>query len=406
LPSLSYGEKSFKNIFIEIKQKVTNTEFPKEVVTTRYIFDSKFDSNQTGPFYLEKLSGNELIGLNRNNGEIWRWLVEQKQVKEFFIGNLKIKNLLLDGNAPYSPPMFTDLLVVNNSIYASIIELNKAEKCQLLSLYKTSISNLNFMKKIYSTPCVKAFTPALWGGKLLKANDEIYMSVGEMRFDTSGYPFGNFNSVSYVSENKLNYSSLEPFGTVIFFNKKNEKDIKVFTSGHRNIQGLAYDKENDLIFATEHGPFGGDEINVLKVGNYYGWPFESFGKPYPENHPGDTPSESVDLEDERKGFVSGKHPNASIPFDSWSPGKGPSALQIVDSNSKLKDWRNDLIYSQMKDGKLVRLTLNKDKSKIMHREFISLERDNLTFRVRDFEVLDNVLALSLDNGKIVFYTRK
>lgn len=91
------------------------------------------------------------------------------------------------------------------------------------------------------------------------------MSVGEMRFDTSGYPFGNFNSESYSSKNKLNYSAVEPFGTVLILNKKNEKDIKVFTSGHRNIQGIAYSKENDLIFATEHGPFGGDEINILKV---------------------------------------------------------------------------------------------------------------------------------------------
>lgn len=61
----------------------------------------------------------------------------------------------------------------------------------------------------------------------------------------------------------------------------------------------------------------------------------------------------------------------------------------------------------MKDGKLVRLTLNKDKSKIMHREFISVERDNLTFRVRDFEILDDgFIVVSLDNGKIVFYSRK
>lgn len=163
LPSLSYGEKSFKNLFIEIKQKVTNTQFPKVLVTTRYTFESIFDSNLTGPFYLEKLSEKEIIGLNRNNGEIWRWLVDEKQVQEFFIGNLKIKNLVFDGNAPYSPPMFTDLLVDNSSIYTSLIELNKAEECQQLSLYKTSISNLNFMKKIYSTPCVKAFTPAMWG---------------------------------------------------------------------------------------------------------------------------------------------------------------------------------------------------------------------------------------------------
>ena len=57
----------------------------------------------------------------------------------------------------------------------------------------------------------------------------------------------------------------------------NEKSYKIFSYGHRNPQGLFYDKENDIIFETEHGPTGGDEINLIREGKHYGWPSASYG---------------------------------------------------------------------------------------------------------------------------------
>ena len=57
--------------------------------------------------------------------------------------------------------------------------------------------------------------------------------------------------------------------------------------GHRNPQGLIFDKENNFILATEHGPSGGDEINLIKVSNIskdkiqnYGWAISSEGEHY------------------------------------------------------------------------------------------------------------------------------
>ena len=51
-------------------------------------------------------------------------------------------------------------------------------------------------------------------------------------------------------------------GKIILINKLN-KDLGLFSVGHRNPQGLLYDKENDIILSTEHGPWGGDEINII-----------------------------------------------------------------------------------------------------------------------------------------------
>lgn len=54
----------------------------------------------------------------------------------------------------------------------------------------------------------------------------------------------------------------------------------IWSYGHRNVQGLAYDSTNNIIYATEHGPRGGDELNVIEKGKNYGWPVITYGIDY------------------------------------------------------------------------------------------------------------------------------
>ena len=65
--------------------------------------------------------------------------------------------------------------------------------------------------------------------------------------------------------------------------EKDSKKVKVLSMGHRNVQGLFFDKESNFIYATEHGPQGGDEINIIKdltkIANF-GWPISSYGEHY------------------------------------------------------------------------------------------------------------------------------
>ncbi len=60
---------------------------------------------------------------------------------------------------------------------------------------------------------------------------------------------------------------------------------EVFSYGHRNIQGLVYDPDTDSLWATEHGPRGGDELNIIRPGANYGWPAASHGVDYSGGHP-------------------------------------------------------------------------------------------------------------------------
>ena len=86
--------------------------------------------------------------------------------------------------------------------------------------------------------------------------------------------------IEYEKMKKLINDDKTIIGKVLLI--KNGKS-KIFSYGHRNPQGLFYDQENDLIFETEHGPQGGDEINKIVQGQNYGWPLASYGNSYFNN---------------------------------------------------------------------------------------------------------------------------
>jgi hypothetical protein len=91
--------------------------------------------------------------------------------------------------------------------------------------------------------------------------------------------------INKVDSDPQNKSSF--FGKILSIDLKT-RNIEIISMGHRNPQGLYYDPQNDLIFSTDHGPKGGDEINVdiypkkNKIKNY-GWPKSSYGVRYDED---------------------------------------------------------------------------------------------------------------------------
>ena len=64
-----------------------------------------------------------------------------------------------------------------------------------------------------------------------------------------------------------------------FIEKRNALP-EIWSFGHRNQQGLAFDKVNNILYSHEHGPRGGDEINVIEPGKNYGWPAITYGIDY------------------------------------------------------------------------------------------------------------------------------
>lgn len=99
---------------------------------------------------------------------------------------------------------------------------------------------------------------------------------------------------------------------------------EIWTYGHRNIQGLAIEPSG-RVWASEHGPMGGDEVNLIKRGKNYGWPLQSWGFDYRTGEP------------VGRLFVPGMKP----PKTHWTPSIAPSGLTFYTGNA-IPRWRNSL----------------------------------------------------------------
>ncbi len=118
-----------------------------------------------------------------------------------------------------------------------------------------------------------------------------------------------------------------------------------YTLGHRNIQGAAFHPQTGALWTHEHGPQGGDEVNVIRAGANYGWPVITYGANY------DTGT--------KIGEGTAK-PGMAQPLYYWVPSIAPSGMAFY-SGDKFPRWRGDLFVGALKDQMLVRLRLDGEK---------------------------------------------
>lgn len=120
----------------------------------------------------------------------------------------------------------------------------------------------------------------------------------------------------------------------------------VWSYGHRNTQGLLYDEGRDILWAHEHGPKGGDELNRIEPGNNYGWPEITYGV----NYDGTIITEETEA------------PGMEQPVVKWVPSIAPSGMVLVNSD-QWADWQGDIIVAAMNGPagqKLVRVDLDEE----------------------------------------------
>ncbi|KPZ58535.1 Soluble aldose sugar dehydrogenase YliI precursor [Pseudoalteromonas sp. P1-7a] len=131
-----------------------------------------------------------------------------------------------------------------------------------------------------------------------------------------------------------------------FVNQKSAKHA-IWSYGHRNPQGMWFDKTTQTLWSHEHGPRGGDELNIIKAGANYGWPVVSYGVNY-------SGTSFTDIQ-EKDGMQS--------PVLHWTPSIAPSDLLLV-SSDKYPQLKGKLLLSSMKFSFLSALEIsNKGVSK-------------------------------------------
>jgi glucose/arabinose dehydrogenase len=143
----------------------------------------------------------------------------------------------------------------------------------------------------------------------------------------------------------------------------------IWTLGHRNIQGAAIRPGTGQLWAIEHGPAGGDELNLIEPGANYGWPVVSYGI----NYDGSPVSGGL-YRHEENGFVE--------PVYYWDPVIAPGGMTFYEGEA-FPDWQGDLIIGGLVAGGIVRLEMEGDRVTSEERLLTDLGR------VRDVAVDDD-----------------
>lgn len=135
-----------------------------------------------------------------------------------------------------------------------------------------------------------------------------------------------------------------------------------YTLGNRNMQGAALHPQTGLLWTHEHGPQGGDEINVIRAGANYGWPVITYGVNYGIG----------------TRIGEGTHkPGMAQPLHYWVPSIAPSGMAFY-AGDRFPAWRGDLFVGALRDQMLVRLKL--DGEKVVKEERML---KNMLGRIRD-----------------------
>lgn len=154
----------------------------------------------------------------------------------------------------------------------------------------------------------------------------------------------------------------------------------VWSWGHRNPQGLAFQPGSDLLWETEHGPKGGDELNIVRKGLNYGWPLVSFGI----NYNGNVFTEKTEA------------PGLESPVIHWTPSIAVCGIDFY-RGEKFPAWKGNLFATALARKHLVRVSIEGEK--VTGQEMLLVD----TGRIRDVRCLpDGLVYVVYDNpGKVI-----
>lgn len=209
---------------------------------------------------------------------------------------------------------------------------------------------------------------AHYGGRMVRGDQgDIILSMGE------GF---QFREAAQDDDSDL--------GKIIRISTRGAKHI---SKGHRNVQGLALDPVTDVLWSHEHGPRGGDEVNIIAQGNNYGWPMVSYGLDY--NGAKITPLTQMNgIED---------------PAYVWTPSIAPSGLAVY-RGDMFAQWDGDLLIGGLASRDLRRLDVEEDR--IIGETYLLREEK---MRVRDVQVEKSGAVLVLlddpEAGKLLRLSR-
>lgn len=145
------------------------------------------------------------------------------------------------------------------------------------------------------------------------------------------------------------------------FTIRQDQKPEIYSYGHRNPQGLAYDPINKRLIEHEHGPRGGDEINIITAGGNYGWPLATYGIDYN--------GAKISPFTQREGTVQ--------PVLHWTPSIAASGITVY-NGALFPQWKGNLLVGALAAKQVKRVVLDGNKAKEVESLFTELNE-----RIRD-----------------------
>ena len=323
--------------------------------------------NQRGPALAVLQDGNLILGGGRTGGQIFIYEIATKKLTRV-ASILPNNRRLVDSRFAINDIAILAQTSRNAKLLVSYPRLGSSKNCVEIVVEQL---DLNLITKratkvqvwFVTKPCVPISAVQHTSGRFAVIDENTaYVTIGDLGYRQIGNrdKRGDLGSIFRVSSNAA---------------------VKV-SQGHRNAQGIVLFDDKHLL-AAEHGPRGGDELNRIRQGGDYGWPFVTYGQPY-------------GLGDYVRPNKTGTHAGYIEPLTQWTPSIAPTELVQLPEEG-WGQWGNQLMMGTLAKESLVLIKLDRNLS-LTDQEIVSVGE-----RIRDLEVLTSTqVVATTDSGKLLF----
>jgi hypothetical protein len=265
---------------------------------------------------------------------------------------------------------------ISGKIYVSYpyVDVQGCASLKLDEVFLNEAGLLDTQSTVYETkPCVlPPYGLHNTGGRIVENSSGLILTVGD------------FSKAYLVEDNSTD------LGKILSLSSTGKASL--ISKGHRNPQGLFYDRETDMLIETEHGPQGGDEINIIRPNVDYGWPHVSYGTGY-----GQVPEDPVDA-DTASHF--GTHEGYEKPIFAFVPDIGIGQIaKLPMSSYEFPRWLGNYLVAGMLSGSLYRIEFDQQHLRVILIEPIPIAR------IRDFVVAPTGLIICSSSEGVIIIQR-
>jgi aldose sugar dehydrogenase len=302
---------------------------------------------------------------------------------------------------------FRDALIAGESMFLSDAVIDTGRECVRMDVHEISVSDLlagtTGTRVIYSsTPCLdytqsgRVAAPIkthLAGALAYDApTDQLFVTIGDYHLGAStiGQAVATGIAVTERDYALLRDPDAAASAVVAIATPRSTPSARIFAKGLRNSLGLVITPKGDL-WLSDHGPNGGDELNLIIEGADYGWPLRAQGRPYNRSA---WPSDSNQLPAPWLDFFNADLPGATDPQFVWTPAIAPSELAFYSPLTlQFPQYQGAVLLGSLRGEALIALTLDQP---------IQENRLQLGERIRDVTVMSNgTVALLTDSSRLL-----